>query len=268
MKALLMLLRSKNLKIAQDEFRGLINAQQAAAQRRVLRQEIADLKTKKFDEDLKRVESLQAKIAEKWHGKLAATEPQTDADFLKASYNLERAKRDLRLMNDVDLKQGLNEIKENLELYSLLPERTSLLLDEAKTRQVGTIPGSVEKIDFTHQVNELQAIMKATHFTEFYKNSTEWKDAEQEKNYLQASRAPDRIYIRNGDQLAVFPLDDELGRPVSVDEMLGRKERPWTQMDKIAGLSPPPEKPLVIGFGATDQEAQTNLEQAAAKYKG
>lgn len=268
MMDLLQAARTKTLEIARAEQSGKISPQQAAAQRRELSREISDQKTKIHAQNLKQVRELQEKIAAKWKSKLDAGQPQTDAEYFKAFYDGEKVKMELRLMSDLDLKQGIDDIKNNLELYALLPDRAYQLLDEAKGRRSGSIPGSIGKIDFLHLVSETQNIMKAGNFTAFYKNSAEWKETEAEANYLMASRDPDRIYIRNGDKVATFSITDELNRPILIDELLGRKGRPVTSMDKIAGLAPEPDRPLVIGFGATDQEAQAAMEREAVKYSG
>lgn len=267
MKDLLQNLRKQALQISKDEFAGRVSPQQAAAQRRDLAASVSAEKVKKHTERIKQVTILQDCIRQKWEQKISITEPITAADFQKAAYTEEKKRRQLRLAGNDDLLKYLDEIRANPELYSQLPELTSLIMDEAKSRRSGKSEKSMQQIDFLQQVSALQSFMRSVNFDSYFKNSKEFQDLEKERVYLESTKDPDEIWIRNGDQIGLFRISDEVSYRPGIDELLRNAPRPASKIDELAGLVEPKGKPIAIGIGLTDEQAAAALEDALKKYR-
>jgi hypothetical protein len=174
----------------------------------------------------------------------------------------------LKLLQDADLVKELDEIREKTDDLVLEPDYVEMVQVEALERGTGKIPGHPNAIDYTGMVRGLQGILQIKNFAEPWKNAPEWKAITQQEIIHANAAPPGRLQILHEGNAITFDIDDEIQYEPTRAEIEGKAPRKWTQKDKMAGLSPDRERPLVFVMGDSDDQVTHGLATELEKYRG
>ena len=269
MKDLLIELRRNVKAIHSEKMLGLVGPEQAKAKLQALAADTKAAKAKAWEARGKQLAEIKAGIIKKSKATMHALDPVTDADYIRATYKDAQAARTLSLMDPAELRDELRKIRDNPENFDISHGYVEQVQVEAMRRGVAPTPGQPSApMDFPAIVRELRGVLAAKHFDSPWELAPEWKALQEQEALHANAAAPGRIQIMHEGQAAIYDIDREVEYEPSRAELEGKADRKWSQMDKLAGLTPDPEKPLVFAMGDSDAEVKQKLVEEQAKYSG